>query len=139
MAEPWVLGIEIGGTKLQLGIGQGQGSVVALERLLVDPSRGAAGILDQIQAAFPTLLEKRESLQATDRRRRHRLRRTGRRLARTDPKILPGIGLGRFPAHSLDRASIWVSRSSSSKTTRTPPGWPRPGLVRASAIRRSCI
>jgi len=59
MAEPWVLGIEIGGTKLQLGIGQGQGSVAALERLLVEPSRGAAGILDQILAAFPTLLGKR--------------------------------------------------------------------------------
>jgi len=58
MAEPWVLGIEIGGTKLQLGIGQGQGSVAALERLLVEPSRGAAGILDQIQTAFPILLEK---------------------------------------------------------------------------------
>jgi len=58
MAQPWVLGIEIGGTKLQLGIGQGRGSVTALERLLVEPSRGAAGILDQIQTSFPTLLEK---------------------------------------------------------------------------------
>ncbi len=58
MSESWVLGIEIGGTKLQLGIGQGQGSVLALERLRVDPSRGAAGIRDQIQAAFPTLLAK---------------------------------------------------------------------------------
>jgi len=59
MSEPWVLGIEIGGTKLQLGIGQGLGSVVALERLLVEPSHGAVGILDQILAAFPTLLAKR--------------------------------------------------------------------------------
>ena len=41
MAEPWLLGIEIGGTKLQLGIGRGRGEVVALERLAVDPSRQA--------------------------------------------------------------------------------------------------
>jgi glucokinase len=53
-----MLGIEIGGTKLQLGIGQGQGSILALERLRVDPSRGASGIRDQIQAAFATLLAK---------------------------------------------------------------------------------
>jgi glucokinase len=58
MAEFWALGIEIGGTKLQLGIGQGQGSLLALERLRVDPSRGASGILDQIQTAFPALLAK---------------------------------------------------------------------------------
>jgi glucokinase len=58
MAEPRVLGIEIGGTKLQLGIGQGQGSVAALERLLVEPSRGAAGILEQIQISFRKLLQK---------------------------------------------------------------------------------
>ncbi len=53
-----MLGIEIGGTKLQLAIGDGQGSVAALERLLVEPSRGAPGILDQIQTSFPALLEK---------------------------------------------------------------------------------
>jgi glucokinase len=58
MEEPWVLGIEIGGTKLQLGIGHGQGSLIALERLRVDPSRGAPGILDQIQAAYPILLDR---------------------------------------------------------------------------------
>jgi len=43
------LGIEIGGTKLQLGVGTGEGTdLIALERLDIDPSRGAAGILDQI-------------------------------------------------------------------------------------------
>ncbi len=57
MAEDaWVLGIEIGGTKLQLGIGQGHGDLVVLERLSVEPSRHAAGILDQIRYAFPILL-----------------------------------------------------------------------------------
>jgi glucokinase len=56
MSSSWVLGIEIGGTKLQLGIGQGQGSILAIERLRVIPARGASGIRDQIQAAFATLL-----------------------------------------------------------------------------------
>jgi glucokinase len=43
------LGIEIGGTKLQLGAGRGDGALVALERLDVDVARGAAGILAQIE------------------------------------------------------------------------------------------
>ncbi len=58
MAESWVLGIEIGGTKLQLGIGEGCGRILALERLVVEPSRGAPSIRNQIQAAFATLLAK---------------------------------------------------------------------------------
>ena len=56
MSEGWLLGIEIGGTKLQLGIGQGDGNLAALERRQVDPGRGAAGILDQIEAAFPEMI-----------------------------------------------------------------------------------
>lgn len=44
------LGIEIGGTKLQLGVGHGDGSdFVALERLDVDISKGGQGIRDQIR------------------------------------------------------------------------------------------
>ena len=40
------LGIEIGGTKLQLGVGDGgSGQLTALERVDVVPERGAAGIL----------------------------------------------------------------------------------------------
>ncbi len=51
------LGIEIGGTKLQLGVGDGRGATaVALERLTVDPARGAAGIRQQIAAAADRLL-----------------------------------------------------------------------------------
>ncbi|MGO9923027.1 MAG: ROK family protein [Isosphaeraceae bacterium] len=56
MADPWLLGIEIGGTKLQLGIGHGKGSIRALERLRVEPSGGAEGVLGQIQSALPALL-----------------------------------------------------------------------------------
>lgn len=45
------LGIEIGGTKLQLGVGAGDGKLVALERFDVVTKRGAAGILEQIRTA----------------------------------------------------------------------------------------
>jgi glucokinase len=50
------LGIEIGGTKLQLGLGEGDGHIVALKRHEVRPAAGAAAILDQIQEAVPPLL-----------------------------------------------------------------------------------
>lgn len=44
------LGIEIGGTKLQLGVGDGQSSdVIELARESIHPAAGAAGILDQIE------------------------------------------------------------------------------------------
>jgi glucokinase len=56
--DAWVVGIEIGGTKLQLGIGRGRGDLAALERFPIDPSRHAAGILDQIRAGFPILLRR---------------------------------------------------------------------------------
>jgi glucokinase len=53
------LGIEIGGTKLQLGVGASDGSpLVALERATVDPIRGAAGILEQIERLGAALLQK---------------------------------------------------------------------------------
>ena len=52
------LGIEIGGTKLQLAVGAGDGSpFVAVERLTVDPAAGAVGILDQIGTTAQRLLE----------------------------------------------------------------------------------
>lgn len=51
------LGIEIGGTKTQLGVGTGADAhLAALERFDVDPVRGAAGILQQIQSAAPRLI-----------------------------------------------------------------------------------
>lgn len=44
------LGIEIGGTKLQFGVGPGDGSeFVAFERRDVDPDRGAEGIREQMR------------------------------------------------------------------------------------------
>jgi glucokinase len=50
------LGIEIGGTKLQLGIGAGDGTLVALERRNVVMERGAAGIREQIEAVGRELI-----------------------------------------------------------------------------------
>jgi glucokinase len=50
------LGIEIGGTKLQLGVGPGDGTIVGLWRGDVNPAAGAEGICRQIQAAVPELL-----------------------------------------------------------------------------------
>jgi glucokinase len=52
------LGIEIGGTKLQLGVGAGDGPpFAAFRRLDVDAARGAPGILDQIERAGRTLMK----------------------------------------------------------------------------------
>src|SRR5262245_126610 len=59
------LGIEIGGTKLQLGLGKGDGVLLGLWRATVDPAQGAEGIRKQIGEAVPTLLA-RAGLKETD-------------------------------------------------------------------------
>jgi glucokinase len=51
------LGIEIGGTKLQLGVGPDDGKLRGLCRGSVDVAAGPAGIRKQIIAAVPQLLE----------------------------------------------------------------------------------
>lgn len=48
MAKPLLLGIEIGGTKLQIGLGHGDGRLLGLRRVAVDATRGAAAIREQI-------------------------------------------------------------------------------------------
>ena len=50
------LGIEIGGTKLQLGLGRGDGAIAAVERTHVEPGAGAAGIRHEIVRLVPALL-----------------------------------------------------------------------------------
>ncbi len=51
------LGIESGGTKLQLGVGRGDGTpMIALERFTIDPAARNTGILRQIEAAAPALI-----------------------------------------------------------------------------------
>jgi glucokinase len=50
------LGIEIGGTKLQLGVGPGDGTLSALERFDVQTKLGAVGILEQIERGARQLM-----------------------------------------------------------------------------------
>ncbi len=52
------LGIEIGGTKLQLGVGPDDGRLRGLWRATVDVEAGPEGIRQQICAAVPELLER---------------------------------------------------------------------------------
>jgi glucokinase len=52
------LGIEIGGTKLQLGVGRGDGELLTVERFTVDSIRGAGGILERIESAGARLIAK---------------------------------------------------------------------------------
>jgi glucokinase len=54
------LGIEIGGTKLQLGVGRGDGALLALERYDVQPKLGAAGILERIEQAGRVLIARHD-------------------------------------------------------------------------------
>jgi glucokinase len=66
------LGIEVGGTKLQLGIGPDDGKLRGLWRSTVDVAAGPEGIRRQIIAAVPELLAK----------------------ARIDRRELRGVGIG---------------------------------------------
>lgn len=56
-----ILGIEIGGTKLQLAIGEDAGHIIERRRFAVDPTQGADGIRQQIERALPELLGHRKA------------------------------------------------------------------------------
>jgi glucokinase len=58
VTTPSFLAIEIGGTKLQLFAGTGDGDIVDRRRFIVDRARGAEGIREQIAQAVPELIEK---------------------------------------------------------------------------------
>lgn len=51
------LGIEIGGTKLQLVAGDADARITARRRFTVDKARGGAGIREQIAGALPELMQ----------------------------------------------------------------------------------
>jgi glucokinase len=57
MSTPSLIGIEIGGTKLQIVRGTKTGEIVERQRFAVDPSRGAEGIRAQIAGALPALAQ----------------------------------------------------------------------------------
>ena len=53
------LGIEIGGTKLQLGVGLGDGSpLVELQRATINPAAGATAILTSIESMSRGLIDR---------------------------------------------------------------------------------
>ncbi len=79
------LGIEIGGTKLQLGLGHGDGHILALWRGTVNPAAGGEGIREQIVRAVPELLAK----------------------ANTDRTHLKGAGIG-FGGPTDDRSNTVI-------------------------------
>jgi glucokinase len=54
------IGIEIGGTKLQLALGDDSGKILNRERYEVQPGSGAAGIRSQIAKALPGLIAGRK-------------------------------------------------------------------------------
>jgi glucokinase len=58
--DPCLLGIEIGGTKLQVGLSRKAGVIEALERRVVDPARGAEGVRELILDAAAPLLARAE-------------------------------------------------------------------------------
>ena len=51
-----ILGLEIGGTKLQLVVGDGRGTIANRRKLVVETAHGAAGIREQIERTLPELL-----------------------------------------------------------------------------------
>jgi glucokinase len=53
--HPWILGVEIGGTKLQLGLSRRPDGLDALIRRTIVPAHGSRGILAQIQEGFAEL------------------------------------------------------------------------------------
>ena len=57
-----ILGIEIGGTKLQLVLGDEAGKISERRRLHVDPAKGAAGIRSQIEKTVEELTQGRRIL-----------------------------------------------------------------------------
>jgi glucokinase len=93
MSADWLLGIEIGGTKLQLGLGRPVEGLQTLERRRVEPQRGATAILEQIREAFQTLLGRID----------------------VKPEAVQGVGVGFGGPVDVDRGVI--------QTSYQVPGW----------------
>ncbi len=55
---PKYLAIEIGGTKLQVAVGNSAGKILERHRFAVTPSAGGAGIRKQLKATLPALIKK---------------------------------------------------------------------------------
>ena len=57
-----ILGVEIGGTKLQLAIGTSEGDILAIHQGRVDPERGGEGIRNWLAEAIPPFLEEQAQI-----------------------------------------------------------------------------
>ena len=96
----YVLGIEIGGTKLQLGVGDGGGTGLrGFERVAAQAADGAEAIRKQIHRTIPALLE-----------------RTG--LAATQ---IAGVGVGFGGPVSADLATVVKAATVSKPEEIVPP------------------
>lgn len=51
-----LIGVEIGGTKLQIAVGDASGKLMQVHRRMVNRARGAAGIRKQIEAVLAKIL-----------------------------------------------------------------------------------
>ena len=60
--DPCIIGVEIGGTKLQLAIGNLQGDILAVHQGRVAVESGSQGILAWLQQNMPAVLEQAEKL-----------------------------------------------------------------------------
>ena len=121
------LGIEIGGTKLQFGVGAGDGTpLVCLARREVDPSAGAAGILEQIREET-SKLKSAHSIQ-------------GIGVGFGGPVDALKAGCARATTSQDGRTSLWSNGSAGIwvclpfwETIATWPRWPRAALGRVAA------
>ena len=87
------LAIEIGGTKLQLCVGPATaGPLAVLERLAVDPDRGAEGIREQIARVAPPLIARHAVVRV-----RRGIWRAGGCGRGTDDPEFPDRRMGRLP------------------------------------------
>ena len=129
------LGIEIGGTKLQLGLGDGDGVLHAMWRGAVVPADGADGIRRQITNAVPDLLAGVNETGTNS---------AASASASAGPSMTPRAPSSsptRSPAGTASRSPTGSPNSSasppSSATTPTSPAWPRPSSAPARVCRRS--
>jgi glucokinase len=60
--QKYILGVEIGGTKLQLAIGTLDGDILKLIQGSVNPVEGAPGILDWLGANIPVMMTKAQEM-----------------------------------------------------------------------------
>ena len=103
----WLLGIEIGGTKLQLGLGPGDGTVLEILSDAGSTPRGARRrSCDQIREAYAVAPAIATALgRAQVRGVGDRFRRAGGRRRGVGPDVLPGRGLGRISRWPTGSAS----------------------------------